>query len=76
MTLQSVNPASRQWGSLLSQPRYYPIKVDYKVCSCSVCVILLEGYHDFSFIIIVVLDIDGCRVTWNWILIDSMVSGT
>jgi hypothetical protein len=31
VTLQSVLPASRQWGSLLSQPKYYPIKVDFKV---------------------------------------------
>ncbi|XP_060599065.1 histone-lysine N-methyltransferase 2A-like, partial [Ruditapes philippinarum] len=30
VTLQSVLPASRQWGSLLSQPKYYPIKVDFK----------------------------------------------
>ncbi|KAL4228619.1 Histone-lysine N-methyltransferase [Mactra antiquata] len=30
VTLQSVLPASRQWGSLLSQPKYHPIKVDFK----------------------------------------------
>ncbi|XP_052803783.1 uncharacterized protein LOC128233934 [Mya arenaria] len=30
VSLQSINPASRQWGSLLSQPSYYPIKVDFK----------------------------------------------